>query len=237
MSLSQQESAVLEQVGLEEAWPLIEHFSTRPREHPTDVNACMAHLVSRLEAHGIPVTVHRPSLYLSLPGKARVECGGQTFRAKPPAFSAAASAWAMNGRDRLPRERMRPSRMRRSSSRVITSVARGMLLPVLTMTCKIRQAVVRKATSCQVFNHLPLSTRPTAAHLAAFILPSLGRLASATLLLGHWCDILRIAAMGVHASHCGLRRDDVGTNKRSIGELAVDGCAFETRDDVACSVV
>ena len=89
MSLSQQESAVLEQVGLEEAWPLIEHFSTRPREHPTDVNACMAHLVSRLEAHGIPVTVHRPSLYLSLPGKARVECGGQTFRAKPPAFSIA----------------------------------------------------------------------------------------------------------------------------------------------------
>src|SRR6187455_2496845 len=87
MSLSQQESAVLEQVGLEEAWPLIEHFSTRPREHPTDVNACMAHLVSRLEAHGIPVAVHRPSLYLSLPGKARVECGGRTFRAKPPAFS------------------------------------------------------------------------------------------------------------------------------------------------------
>ena len=154
---------------------------------------------------------------------------------RPPAFSAAARAWAMNGRDRLPRERMRPSRMRRSSSRVITSVARGMLLPVLTMTCKIRQAVVRKATSCQVFNHLPLSTRPTAAHLAAFILPSLGRLASATLLLGHWCDILRIAAMGVHASHCGLRRDDVGTNKRSIGELAVDGCAFETRDDGDCS--
>ena len=87
MSLSQQEGAVLEQVGLEEAWPLIEHFSTRPREHPTDVNASMAHLVSRLQAHGIPVTVHRPSLYLSLPGKAHVECGGQTFRAKPPAFS------------------------------------------------------------------------------------------------------------------------------------------------------
>ena len=87
MSLSQQEGAVLEQVGLEEAWPLIEHFSTRPREHPTDVNASMAHLVSRLQAHGIPVTVHRPSLYLSLPGKAHVECGGQTFRAKPPAFA------------------------------------------------------------------------------------------------------------------------------------------------------
>src|SRR4029077_6410466 len=105
------------------------------------------------------------------------------------------------------------------------------------MACANRQALVDRGTFCQVFCHYPLSGRPNAAHLAAFILPSLGRLASATLLLGHWCDILRIAAMGVHASHCGLRRDDVGTNKRSIRELAVDGCAFETRDDVDCSVV
>ena len=122
---------------------------------------------------------------------------------------------------------------RRVSSR---SVARGALLPVhYNDLSRIRQAVVRRRTLCQVFDHCPLSGRPTAAHLAAFILPSLGRLASATLLLGHWCDILRIAAMGVHASHCGLRTDDVGTNKRSIGELAVDGCAFETRDDGDCS--
>jgi hypothetical protein len=91
------------------------------------------------------------------------------------------------------------------------------------MTCAIRQAVVRNRTLRQVSDMFPLSDRPTAAHLAAFILPSLGRLASATLLLSHWCEILRIAAMGVHASHCGLRTDDVGTNKRSIGALAVDG--------------
>jgi hypothetical protein len=33
---------------------------------------------------------------------------------------------------------------------------------------------VRRRTLCQVFDHCPLSGRPTAAHLAAFILPSRG---------------------------------------------------------------
>src|SRR5690349_14125187 len=87
MPLSDSERPILDEVGLQEAWSLIEHFSTRPREHPDDVNACMSHLVGRLQSHGIPVTVHRPSLYLSLPGKASVACGGQVLRAKPPAFS------------------------------------------------------------------------------------------------------------------------------------------------------
>ena len=95
--------------------------------------------------------------------------------AKPPAFSAAARARAMNGRDRLPRERMRPSRMCRSSSCVITFRARGALLPVFAMTCANLQAFVRQRTLCQVFDHCPVSGRPTAARLAAFILPSLGR--------------------------------------------------------------
>ena len=114
--------------------------------------------------------------------------------ANPPAFSAAARAWAMNGRDRLPRERMRPSRMCRSSSRVITFRARGALLPVFTMTCANLQAVERRRTLFQVFDHCPLSGRPPAARLAAFILPSVGRSAFATAPHRPWCDILRIAA-------------------------------------------
>ena len=141
----------------------------------------------------------------------------------------------MNGRDRMPRERMRPSRMCRSSSRVITFRARGALLLVFAMTCAVWQAFVCRRTSCQVFDHCPLSSRPTAAHLAAFILPSGGRLAFPTRPLGHWCDILRPAAMDVHANHCDPRPDDGGTNRRSIGALAVDGCAFGTRDDGNCS--
>ncbi len=47
----------------------------------------MDEVVSRLRKHGVEVTVHEPSLYLSLPGLARVEAGGKTFRAKPPAYS------------------------------------------------------------------------------------------------------------------------------------------------------
>ncbi|QPC90752.1 M28 family metallopeptidase [Mesorhizobium sp. INR15] len=88
MPISSQEQHSLDQVGIDqEAWPLIERFSRLPREHPKDVDAGMDDVAARLASHGIPVTMHRPSLYLSLPGKARVECQGQTFRAKPPSFS------------------------------------------------------------------------------------------------------------------------------------------------------
>jgi hypothetical protein len=48
----------------------------------------MDYVAARLASFGVPVTMHEPSLYLSLPGKARVEAGGKSFRAKPPAFSA-----------------------------------------------------------------------------------------------------------------------------------------------------
>lgn len=81
------ESDLLAQVTLDEPWGLVESFATFKREHPTDVNRGMDEVVSRLRKHGVDVTVHEPSLYLSLPGQARVEAGGKTFRAKPPAYS------------------------------------------------------------------------------------------------------------------------------------------------------
>lgn len=88
MVIAASERKLIDQVEIEkEAWPLIERFSTRVREHPRDVDRSMDDVVERLKSHGIPVEVYNPSLYLSLPGKARVECGGQSFRAKPPAFS------------------------------------------------------------------------------------------------------------------------------------------------------
>jgi hypothetical protein len=141
----------------------------------------------------------------------------------------------MNGRDRLPRERMRPSRMCRSSSRVITFRARGALLPVFAMTCANWQAVERRRTLCQVFDHCPLSGRPTAARLAAFILPSFGRSASPTLPCRHCHDALRTFAIYGHASHSRFRSDDLGTNKLSTGDLAVEECSFDTRDAGAFS--
>lgn len=81
------ETRILDAVSLDEPWGLVESFSTFKREHPDDVNRGMDEVVSRLRRHGVEVTVHEPSLYLSLPGLARVEAGGKTFRAKPPAYS------------------------------------------------------------------------------------------------------------------------------------------------------
>lgn len=86
------ESAILGEVKLDEPWALIESFSTYKREHPTDVNRGMDEVAARLKRHGVDVTMHEPSLYLSLPGLARVEAGGKTFRAKPPAYARDAKA-------------------------------------------------------------------------------------------------------------------------------------------------
>ena len=80
------ESAIVGAVSLEAPWALVESFSTYKREHPDDVNRGMEEVKERLAKHGVSVTMHQPELYLSLPGKARVEADGKTFRAKPPAY-------------------------------------------------------------------------------------------------------------------------------------------------------
>lgn len=85
------ETAILDQVTMDEPWSLVESFATFKREHPTDVNRGMDEVVERLARHGVPVTVHTPSLYLSIPGAARVEAAGVTYRAKPPAYATNAS--------------------------------------------------------------------------------------------------------------------------------------------------
>lgn len=82
-----QEKALLNQVSIDEPWALIEKFAGFAREHPDDVNKGMDLVCARLKASKVPVKVHKPLLYLSLPGKARVEVDGKTFRAKPPAYS------------------------------------------------------------------------------------------------------------------------------------------------------
>lgn len=85
--MNQMESEILGAVSLEEPWALVESFSTYKREHPTDVNRAMDEVAARLARHGVEVIMHEPSLHLSLPGLARVEAAGQTFRAKPPAYA------------------------------------------------------------------------------------------------------------------------------------------------------
>jgi hypothetical protein len=68
-------------------WSLIKAFATQPREKSDDVNRAADMIAEWLASVGIPVTMHEPVLFLSLPAKARVEAGGRTFAAKPPAFS------------------------------------------------------------------------------------------------------------------------------------------------------
>ncbi len=80
---------ILTSVATENVWPLIERFSTLKREHPRDVDIAAAEIVARLESFGLPVTVHEPELFLSLPGSGAVLLGQRRFRAKPMAMSRA----------------------------------------------------------------------------------------------------------------------------------------------------
>ena len=89
MSLSPDVSAALSDVSLDAPWPLIERFTTLRREHPIDVAAAADEIVARLRTHGVPVEVHRPTIFLSLPGKASVTVNNRSLRAKPMAMSMA----------------------------------------------------------------------------------------------------------------------------------------------------
>lgn len=82
------ERKILAQAGLDSAWELVETFSGMPRWKPDDVNAAGDLIADRLRALGVPVTVHRPTVYLSVPHDADVTVGGETHRAKPPSSSA-----------------------------------------------------------------------------------------------------------------------------------------------------
>lgn len=81
---------LLADLSLDAPWSLIERFSILKREHPDEVRTAAREIVHRLESWGVPVTLHEPELYLSLPGKASVAAGGKTYRAKPLAMSKSA---------------------------------------------------------------------------------------------------------------------------------------------------
>ncbi|MBT0957448.1 M28 family peptidase [Alphaproteobacteria bacterium KMM 3653] len=58
------------------------------RWKPDDVNLAGDLIADRLRELGVPVTVHRPTIYLSVPHDASVTAAGTTYRAKPPSSSA-----------------------------------------------------------------------------------------------------------------------------------------------------
>lgn len=87
MPITEAEAKFLHQISLDVPWSLVEKFSVTPRWRPEDVNRAMDILIDRLEALGIPVEVHQPEIYLSVPYSASVMAGGITCRAKPPSSS------------------------------------------------------------------------------------------------------------------------------------------------------
>jgi hypothetical protein len=86
------ESAAREAIRLDEPRALLEKFATLVRESGTPAEEAGArYLVERLQALGIPVTLHAPDLYISLPERAelavRGSAGSRAIRARPPAFA------------------------------------------------------------------------------------------------------------------------------------------------------
>lgn len=82
-------SAVIRKdVNMDVPWGLVNAFAHQHREKPEDANRGAEMIAEVLRAHGIPVTMHTPKLFLSLPGPASVTAGGVTYAAKPPAFCA-----------------------------------------------------------------------------------------------------------------------------------------------------
>ena len=84
MAISAAEQAFLDDITLDMPWALVETFSTMPRWRPEDVNAAAEVIAGRLRAAGVPVVMHAPEIYLSIPLSASVTAGNIAYRAKPP---------------------------------------------------------------------------------------------------------------------------------------------------------
>jgi hypothetical protein len=96
------ESALRESIDLEEPRKLLERFATLVRESGTPQEDAAAHyIVERLQALGVPVTVHEPNLYISLPERAElsVTVGGnaRSIRARPPSFARSTAGEVVSG--------------------------------------------------------------------------------------------------------------------------------------------
>src|SRR5262245_18593369 len=86
------ETAARDAIRLDESKALLDKFVTLVREAGTTAEEHAGHyIVERLNAMGIPVTLHTPELYISLPERAELTLigadGRRTIRARPPAMA------------------------------------------------------------------------------------------------------------------------------------------------------
>lgn len=87
MAISSSERAILDGLTTDAPWALVERFSTQHRMLPEDVNTGADIIIDAAKKLGLPVEIHEPTIYLSIPIEASVTIDGQKFRAKPPAMS------------------------------------------------------------------------------------------------------------------------------------------------------
>jgi N-acetylated-alpha-linked acidic dipeptidase len=86
------ESEAREAIRLDEPRALLDRFATLVRESGTpDEHTAGHYLVTRLQALGVPVTLHTPDLYISVPERAALTVSGsdgaRSIVARPPAMA------------------------------------------------------------------------------------------------------------------------------------------------------
>jgi N-acetylated-alpha-linked acidic dipeptidase len=96
------EAAARDAIRLDESQALLERFATLIRESGTPAEeAGAAYIVERLNALGVPVTVHAPDLYISLPERADLTLvdrdGTRPVRARPPSFALSTAGEPVEG--------------------------------------------------------------------------------------------------------------------------------------------
>src|SRR5262245_46251161 len=96
------ETAAREAIRLDESRALLDRFATLVRESGTPAeHDAGRYLVERLEALGIPVRLHAPELYISLPDRAElsvVDDGGtRSVRCRPPSFARSTAGEQISG--------------------------------------------------------------------------------------------------------------------------------------------
>jgi len=97
------ESDLRQLVATDEGAALIRRFGSLTRESGTpDEHAAADYIVGRLRALGIPVTAHRPDLFLSIPERSELAVqpdGGrpEAIRSRPPSFSLSTNGGEVTG--------------------------------------------------------------------------------------------------------------------------------------------
>jgi Peptidase family M28 len=96
------ETAARNAIKLDEPRALLERFSLLVRESGTaDEEAGAQYIVDRLKALGVPVTLHAPDLFISLPIRSELRIstsgGESTVRSRPPSFARSTEGEEVSG--------------------------------------------------------------------------------------------------------------------------------------------